>query len=114
MRLTVDGDRKPCLFLVLIKKIRHLLDGFVMTSISTSKNDINTNSVLVDILHRFLRIKAVIALDGNRHKSALDLEISGEFLEGDLGVGSHDDIGTGFMDALPCCLALLLPDTLHG
>ena len=80
----------------------------------TAKNHIYTDRVFVDIFHGSLRVKSVVAFDGDRNKAHFYVEVASEFLESYLSVGTHDNVGTRLMDRFPRCLAFLLPDTFHG
>lgn len=80
----------------------------------TAQNDIYTDRVLVDILHRLLRVQPVLALDGDGHQTALDLEVARELLERHLRVRAHDDVRAGLVDALAGGFAFRLPDALHS
>ena len=55
-----------------------------------------------------------MALLRDRHEATFDFEVPGEFLESNLCVCTHDDVGAGFMDGLARFLAIFLPDALHG
>ena len=83
-------------------------------SAHTAKNNVYTYCVFVDIFHRSLRVKSVLALNGDRNKPHLYFEVASEFLESNLGIGTHDNVGAGLMDRFSRSLAFLLPDTLHG
>ena len=80
----------------------------------TAKNHVYTDRVFVDIFHGFLRVKSVLALDGDRNKSHLYIEVASEFLKSYLSIGTHDNVGTRLVDRFSRCLAFLLPDTFHG
>lgn len=122
-----------CLFLVFVEKIGHLLNRLVVASISTcgegglsrSTESLNTpqhtaednkhaDSILINKLHRFFGVKSVVALDRNGNEPALDFEIPGEFLKGDLGICTHYDVWARFMNALASGFSFFLPDPLHG
>jgi hypothetical protein len=94
--------------------VAHLLHRLVMPSVGASQNDEHTNRVLIHKLHRPLGIQSILALDTDRYEPALDVEVSGELLKGNLCVGAHDDIGTGFVNTLSSSFALFLPDTFHS
>src|SRR5258708_5640354 len=83
-------------------------------STHTAKNHVYTDRVFVDIFHGFLRVKSVLAFNGDRNKSHLYFEVASEFLESYLSVGTHDNVGTRLMDRFSRSLAFLLPDALHG
>ena len=110
----MDWDRVTGLILVFVKEVCHLLDWFIMTSVGASKNDVNTNCVFVDELHGLFRIEPVFALNADWNESAFDLEVASEFLEGNLSIGAHNDIGARFMNGLASSLATFLPDAFHG
>lgn len=127
----VNGHGVAGARLVLVEEVGHLFDGLVVTgvgaymivrsaafcadrpSVRTSKNDIDTDGVLVDVFHRALRVEPVLALLGDGYQTALNVEVAGELFECDLCVRAHHDVGTGLVDRLSGRLALLLPDALH-
>ena len=80
----------------------------------TAKDHVYTDRVFVDVFHGFLWVKSVLALDGDRNKSHLYVEVASEFLESYLSIGTHDNVGTRLVDRFSRCLAFLLPDTFHG
>ena len=104
----------PTIFLVFIQKICHLLYGLVVAGVSASEDDEHTNSVLINELHGLLRVEPIATLLADRHQAALYVEVPGEFLESNLGVRAHDDVGTRLVDRKPLLLASFLPQTLHG
>ena len=83
-------------------------------STHTAKNHVYTNRVFVDIFHGFLRVKSVLALDGDRNKSHLYIEVASEFLKSYLSIGTHDNVGTRLVDGFTSGFAFLLPDALHS
>ena len=111
---TMDRDRMTCLFLVFVEKVGHFFDGLIMTSVGTAKNDIYTDGVFVDKLHGFLGVQPVFALGADRDEAALYFKVASEFLEGNLGIGTHDDVGARLMNGFTGGLATLLPDAFHG
>lgn len=106
----MDWHEVASLGFIFVEEIGHLLHRFVMASICacadcsashfndqgetrhTPKNDIYSNGILVDVLHGLFGIKPVLTLDRDGNEPALDLEVASEFLQGDLCVGSHDDV----------------------
>lgn len=82
-------------------------------NIHTSKNNVDTDGIFVNIFHGSLRIKSILALYGDRNKPHLYVEVARKFLEGHLGVSTHDNVGTRLVDGFASGLAFLLPDSLH-
>jgi hypothetical protein len=80
----------------------------------TAKNDEHSDGILVNIFHGFFRVEPVVALDGDGNESALHFKVPGKLFQGNLGVGTHDDIGTRIVNTLACSFALGLPNSLHG
>jgi len=109
----VDRDGVAGLCLVLVEERGHLLHRLVVSGVGTSKDDVDTNGVLIDELHGLFGVKPIMALLGDRHKARLHVEVTSELLERDLRIRAHDDVGAGLVDALAGGLALLLPDALH-
>src|SRR4051812_8248073 len=85
-----------------------------MSGVGASKDDIHSNSVLINIFHSFLGVKSVMTLFRDRYKSHLNVEVSSKFLKSNLGISTHDNVWAGFVDRFSSSLALLLPDALHG
>ena len=100
------------LLLKLVQNIGYFLHGFIVTSVSRTQNHKDPNGVLIDILRHQFRIKTVQALFADVQDPCLNLEIAGEFLQGDLSVGAHDDVWFRFVFSF--LVSLLLPATLHG
>ena len=82
-------------------------------SIHTAENHVDTNGIFIDIVQNFLRVKPVLALNGDRDKSCLHFKVASEFLEGHLSVGTHDNVRSGFVDRFASGFAFLLPEALH-
>ena len=110
----MDRDRVTSLSLVFIKEVCHLFYWLIMTSVGTAENDVDTNCVFVHEFHRFLRIQPVFALNTDWNQSTLDFEVSSKFLEGNLSIRAHNNVGARFMNGLSSSLATFLPDAFHG
>ncbi len=49
-----------------------------MYGVGATENDEDTNSVFINVFHGLFGIKTILALYGNGHETALDVEISRE------------------------------------
>src|SRR5258708_16856799 len=78
------------------------------------KDHVDTNGISTNILHCFLRIKPVLALNGDRHKTSLYFEITRKFLKGHLSISAHDNVGTRLVNGFASGFTFLLPKTLHS
>jgi hypothetical protein len=110
----VDGDADSRLLFVLVEKVRHLLYRFVVTGVSTAKDDINANGIFIDIFHGLLGVKPILALNADWYEAAFNLEVTCKLFKSDLGIRTHDDVGARLMDRFAVSLATLLPASLHG
>jgi len=115
-RSTVDvnGDGMSSLLLILIQAVAHLFDGLIMARVCAAEDDKDADGVFVYKVHRALGVETVVGFDGYGHETAFNVKVTGKFLEGDLSVGAHDDIGARFVDGFAGSLAFVLPDALHG
>jgi hypothetical protein len=85
-----------------------------MASVGATQDDKHPDCILVDILHCTFGVQAIVSLLRDRDKTAFDIKVARKLLKSDLGIGTHDDVWAGFVNALASCLALLLPDPFHG
>jgi hypothetical protein len=83
-------------------------------NIHTAEDHVDTDGIFVNVFHGFLRVKSILALDGNWDKASLYVEVASEFLEGHLGISAHDYVGTRLVDGFASGFAFLLPDALHS
>ena len=57
----------PALFLVLVQKLSHLFDRFIVASVGTPENDEHANRILVNVLHGGLGVESVVTLLADRY-----------------------------------------------
>jgi hypothetical protein len=58
--------------------VAHLLHGLVVARVGAPEDDVHADRVLVDVVHRALRVEAVLRFHGDRHEPALDLKVARE------------------------------------
>lgn len=110
----MDRNVDTGLCLIVVEQLGHLLNRLKVARVRRSKNDDNTDRVLIDHPDSLLGIQAVVRLGGNRHQTFLNIKVAREFLDGDLSVAAKDDVGTGLFEGFAGFLALRLPALLHS
>jgi len=74
----VDGNVDAGLLLILVQDVVDLLDWLVMTGVSGTKDNEDTNGVLVNVLLDELWVKPVLRLGADWKDASLYLEVASE------------------------------------
>ena len=96
---------------LLHQKIIDRLNILILPSVGGANDSTDTNSILINELHSFLRVDYVTIL-GAVDIALLNLEVASCFLPADLDSRVHDDVRFGVVFASR--FTLVLPALLHG
>ena len=113
-RRTINVDRyvqaRP--LLQLIELMSHFLHWLIVARVRRTENHDDSNRVLVNVVHRTLRIKAVVRRLVHRHGTLLNLPVARKLFHAHLHVRTKHQIRAWVVDILALRLALLLPAAL--